>query len=107
MNSPTNFAHADLVFSFSIIYLLLSIDRFGFVSAREKRLETSLEVPDEAFMVLELETEALKEIGGSIDRKSIVTIGSSLRCRRIRILRLYFLLFATIGAFQIKHGPEL
>ena len=40
--------------------------RFGFVSARAKTLEISLEVPDEAFMVLELESGALEEISGIV-----------------------------------------
>ena len=40
--------------------------RFGFVSARAKGLETSLEVPDEAFMVLELEPGALEGVCGMV-----------------------------------------
>lgn len=40
--------------------------RFGFVSAREKGLETPFPVPDEAFMVKELIPDALKGIKGIV-----------------------------------------
>ena len=40
--------------------------RFGFVPARQKNLDISFPVPDEAFMVCELEFDALKGIGGKV-----------------------------------------
>jgi len=40
--------------------------RFGFSSARAKGLEASFEVPDEAFMVLELAPGALDGVAGTI-----------------------------------------
>jgi putative acetyltransferase len=40
--------------------------RFGFSSARAKRLEATFEVPDEAFLVLELAPGALAGIAGVI-----------------------------------------
>lgn len=40
--------------------------RFGFIPARAKGLESSLEAPDEAFMVMELEPGALEGISGIV-----------------------------------------
>jgi putative acetyltransferase len=40
--------------------------RFGFYSARSRGLEAPFEVPDEAFMVLELEAGALEGVSGII-----------------------------------------
>ncbi len=40
--------------------------RFGFVPAREKRLEVPFPVPDEAFMVIELVPRALEGIKGMV-----------------------------------------
>lgn len=40
--------------------------RFGFVQAREKGIQTTFEVPDEAFMVLELFEGALNGIEGTV-----------------------------------------
>jgi putative acetyltransferase len=40
--------------------------RFGFVSARSKRLECEFEVPDEAWMVLELKESALAGKRGKV-----------------------------------------
>jgi len=43
--------------------------RFGFTPAREKGLEVSLkmEIPDEAFMVCELEKDTLKDVTGIVE----------------------------------------
>jgi putative acetyltransferase len=40
--------------------------RFGFSSARAKGLEAPFEVPDEAFLLLELAPGALDEVAGTI-----------------------------------------
>lgn len=40
--------------------------KFGFVSAKEKRLKYEYTVPDEAFMVLELEKGALEKCSGIV-----------------------------------------
>jgi putative acetyltransferase len=40
--------------------------RFGFISASRKGLEPPFPVPDDAFMVLELTKEALKDITGTV-----------------------------------------
>jgi putative acetyltransferase len=44
--------------------------RFGFVTAKQKRLECEFSVPDEAFMVLELETGALDRSFGKVKYRS-------------------------------------
>jgi putative acetyltransferase len=44
--------------------------RFGFIAAKKKRLECEYKVPDEAFMVLELETNALEGYVGTIKYRS-------------------------------------
>jgi putative acetyltransferase len=40
--------------------------RFGFVPAREKELECEYGVPDEVFMILELESGALRGCRGTV-----------------------------------------
>jgi putative acetyltransferase len=44
--------------------------RFGFVPAKEKRLRCEYAVPDEVFMVLELEQGALAECRGTVKYRS-------------------------------------
>ncbi|GAB4231875.1 MAG: N-acetyltransferase [Elainellaceae cyanobacterium] len=44
--------------------------RFGFTSAREKGLECEYRVSDETFMVLELESGALKNCSGTVKYRS-------------------------------------
>jgi putative acetyltransferase len=44
--------------------------RFGFIPAKAKRLGCEYTVPDEAFMVLELESDALKECSGIVKYRS-------------------------------------
>ncbi|MBF2027441.1 MAG: N-acetyltransferase [Oscillatoriales cyanobacterium C42_A2020_001] len=44
--------------------------RFGFISAKEKRLRCEYLVPDEAFMVLELESGALNGCTGPVKYRS-------------------------------------
>lgn len=40
--------------------------KFGFTTARDKGLESSIPVPDEAFMVLELIPESLNDVKGRV-----------------------------------------
>jgi putative acetyltransferase len=40
--------------------------RFGFISAKQKRLECEFKVPDEAFMILELRNNALDQFAGIV-----------------------------------------
>jgi putative acetyltransferase len=44
--------------------------RFGFIPAREKRLKCEYDVPEEAFMVLELEKGALDNCAGTVKYRS-------------------------------------
>jgi putative acetyltransferase len=44
--------------------------KFGFVPAKKKGLRCEYTVPDEAFMVLELESGALKECSGAVKYRS-------------------------------------
>lgn len=44
--------------------------RFGFIPAKEKRLRCEYTVPDEAFMVLELESGALEGCSGTVKYRS-------------------------------------
>jgi putative acetyltransferase len=44
--------------------------KFGFVPAKEKGLRCEYTVPDEAFMVLELESGALEECVGMVKYRS-------------------------------------
>ncbi|WP_310422497.1 N-acetyltransferase [Chamaesiphon sp. VAR_48_metabat_135_sub] len=44
--------------------------KFGFVPAKEKGLRCEYTVPDEVFMVLELESDALKQCSGTIKYRS-------------------------------------
>ncbi|MGJ3254566.1 MAG: GNAT family N-acetyltransferase, partial [Elainellaceae cyanobacterium] len=44
--------------------------KFGFVPAKEKGLRSEYPVPDEAFMVLELERGALEECRGTVKYRS-------------------------------------
>jgi putative acetyltransferase len=44
--------------------------RFGFTPAKEKGLRCEYKVPDEAFMVLELESGALKNCNGTVQYRS-------------------------------------
>ncbi|MBD1910773.1 MULTISPECIES: N-acetyltransferase [unclassified Leptolyngbya] len=44
--------------------------RFGFISAKEKRLKCEYPIPNEAFMVLELEPDALENCVGTVKYRS-------------------------------------
>lgn len=44
--------------------------RFGFIPASSKSLKCEYDVPDEAFMVLELETGALQDCSGTVKYRS-------------------------------------